>query len=120
MGFGDSRWALARTIWARRTRKASAVRRSASNWRRSSLVKGRIKSGGFITQVYQWEAQLHKNSCGYALATRFGGDVSDVAPLGAGVWSKAFAFRRAGRDYVLRVGAHQEDFAKDRLAARYA
>jgi hygromycin-B 4-O-kinase len=54
------------------------------------------------------------------LTTRFGGDVSDVAPLGAGVWSKAFAFRRAGRDYVLRVGAHQEDFAKDCLAARYA
>ena len=54
------------------------------------------------------------------LATRFGSDVSDIAPLGAGVWSQAFAFRQAGRDYVLRLGAHQEDFAKDRLAARYA
>jgi hygromycin-B 4-O-kinase len=54
------------------------------------------------------------------LATRFCGDVSSVAPLGAGVWSQAFAFRRAGRDYVIRFGAHQEDFAKDRLAARYA
>jgi hygromycin-B 4-O-kinase len=54
------------------------------------------------------------------LATRFGGGSSDIAPLGAGVWSQAFAFRRAGRDYVLRVGAHQEDFAKDRRAARYA
>jgi hygromycin-B 4-O-kinase len=54
------------------------------------------------------------------LAPRFGGDVSDIAPLGAGVWSQAFAFRRAGRAYVLRVGAHQEDFAKDHLAARYA
>ena len=54
------------------------------------------------------------------LATRFGGDVSDVADLGAGVWSKAFAFRRVGRDYVIRFGAHREDFAKDHLAARYA
>ena len=36
MGFGDSPRALARTIWARRTRKASAVRRSASNCLRSS------------------------------------------------------------------------------------
>lgn len=53
------------------------------------------------------------------LKARFGGDVSDIAPLGAGVWSKAFAFRRAGRDYVLRCGAYVEDFAKDRLAARY-
>jgi hygromycin-B 4-O-kinase len=54
------------------------------------------------------------------LATRFGSDGSDVAQLGTGVWSKAFAFRRAGRDYVIRFGAHQEDFCKDRLAARYA
>jgi hygromycin-B 4-O-kinase len=53
------------------------------------------------------------------LATRLGG-VSDVALLAAGVWSQAFAFRWAGRDYVIRLGAHQEDFAKDRLAARYA
>jgi len=54
------------------------------------------------------------------LATRFGSDGSDIAQLGAGVWSKAFAFRRAGHDYVIRFGAHQEDFCKDRLAARYA
>jgi hygromycin-B 4-O-kinase len=54
------------------------------------------------------------------LATRFGGNAADVAPLGTGVWSKAFAFRRAGHDYVIRFGAHQEDFFKDRLAARYA
>jgi hygromycin-B 4-O-kinase len=53
------------------------------------------------------------------LAIRFGSDGSDVVPLGAGVWSKAFAFRRAGCDYVIRFGVHQEDFAKDRLAARY-
>ena len=54
------------------------------------------------------------------LGCRFGGDASDVVPLGMGVWSKAFAFRRAGRDYVIRFGAHQEDFHKDRFAARYA
>jgi hygromycin-B 4-O-kinase len=54
------------------------------------------------------------------LTTRFGGDASEVASLAEGVWSKAFAFRRAGCDYVIRFGAHREDFAKDRLAARYA
>ena len=54
------------------------------------------------------------------LAALFGGDVANVEHLGAGVWSKAFAFRRADRDYVIRFGAHREDFAKDRLAARYA
>ncbi len=54
------------------------------------------------------------------LAGRFGGGVRDVAPLGKGEWSRAFAFRQAGRDYVIRFGAYLEDFAKDRLAARYA
>jgi hygromycin-B 4-O-kinase len=54
------------------------------------------------------------------LASHFCDDISHVAPLGAGVWSKAFAFHRAGRDYVIRFGQYQADFAKDRLAARYA
>jgi hygromycin-B 4-O-kinase len=53
------------------------------------------------------------------LATRFGSEVRAVAHLATGVWSKAFAFRRGGRDYVIRFGTNQEDFAKDRLAARY-
>ena len=54
------------------------------------------------------------------LANRFGADISDVTPLGAGVWSKAFAFRRQDRDYVIRFGAHWDDFARDRLAAAFA
>jgi len=54
------------------------------------------------------------------LATWFGSDAHTVAHLATGVWSNAFAFRREGRDYVIRFGAHREDFAKDRLAARYA
>jgi hypothetical protein len=54
------------------------------------------------------------------LVTWFGGDSSDVVHLGTGVWSQAFAFRRAERDYVIRFGTYQEDFAKDHLAARYA
>jgi hygromycin-B 4-O-kinase len=45
---------------------------------------------------------------------------SDIVPTGKGVWSKAFAFRRDGLDYVIRFGSYQEDFAKDRLAASYS
>jgi hypothetical protein len=40
------------------------------------------------------------------LADRFGGEAGDITPLGAGVWSQAFAFRRLDRDYVIRFGAH--------------
>jgi hygromycin-B 4-O-kinase len=54
------------------------------------------------------------------LATRFGDDYGDVAPLRGGAWSTAFAFRRGNENCVIRFGAHREDFVKDRLAARYA
>jgi hygromycin-B 4-O-kinase len=54
------------------------------------------------------------------LAAHFGSDCSAVAPIGAGEWSKAFAFRWQGEDYVIRFGAHQEDFAKDCLAVQYS
>jgi len=54
------------------------------------------------------------------LAARFGSAAGDAVPIRRGEWSKAFAFRWAGRDYVIRFGAHQEDFHKDRLAERFA
>jgi hygromycin-B 4-O-kinase len=54
------------------------------------------------------------------LVDRFGPDVQDVTGFGRGEWSRAFAFRRGGADWVARFGAYPEDFAKDRLAARYA
>ncbi len=54
------------------------------------------------------------------LAARFSGAASDVAPLGGGVWSQAYAFQWAGRECVIRFGAHGDDFARDRLAARFA
>jgi hygromycin-B 4-O-kinase len=43
------------------------------------------------------------------LADRSGGEAGDVTPLGAGVWSSAFAFRRLDQDYVIRFGAHGDD-----------
>ena len=47
-------------------------------------------------------------------------DVARVEPIGHGAWSRAFAFHATGRDLVARFGAHGEDFAKDRFAARFA
>ena len=54
------------------------------------------------------------------LVARFGPDIRDVIPIGRGEWSRAFAFRYGDADRVARFGAFLEDFAKDRLAARYA
>jgi hygromycin-B 4-O-kinase len=53
------------------------------------------------------------------LVARFGGEVGGVVPIQQGEWSKAFFFREADQEYVVRFGAYLEDFAKDRLAARY-
>ena len=44
----------------------------------------------------------------------------DVAFLTAGAWSRAFVFRDRERDYVVRLSALDEDFRKDRLAARHS
>lgn len=53
------------------------------------------------------------------LVAHLGPDVSGVAPIGQGQWSTAYAFQRGEAEYVVRFGAHGEDFAKDLLAARY-
>lgn len=53
------------------------------------------------------------------LVGRYGREVSAVRRIGHGEWSKAYAFCRAGIDYIARFSALQEDFAKDRLAAGY-
>ena len=54
------------------------------------------------------------------LAERFGDGVTGVVSAGAGEWSKAFAFQHARREWIIRFGAIDEDFQKDRLATRFA
>ena len=54
------------------------------------------------------------------LMARLGRDVSEVLPIGHGEWSRAYAFRRAGVRYIVRFSALDEDFRKDRIAARYS
>lgn len=54
------------------------------------------------------------------LVDHFGSDVVDVARIGHGEWSRAYAYRLHGKEYVLRISALLEDFAKDRLASAFA
>lgn len=53
------------------------------------------------------------------LAGHFGRECGGVASVGSGWWSQAFSFRHEGDDYVIRFGAYDEDFKKDRFVARY-
>jgi hygromycin-B 4-O-kinase len=54
------------------------------------------------------------------LAARFGRDISEVSPIGQGAWSRAYAFRCGGTEYIVRFSAQDEDFRKDSIAARYS
>ena len=54
------------------------------------------------------------------LLARLGPDVSEVLPIGHGEWSRAYAFRRGGTESIVRFSALDEDFRKDRIAARYS
>lgn len=53
------------------------------------------------------------------LAARLDPTVTDVAEIGAGAWSRCFAFTHQGRELVARFGKHVDDFEKDRVAYRY-
>jgi hygromycin-B 4-O-kinase len=54
------------------------------------------------------------------LVARLGRDVSEVSPIGHGEWSRAYAFRSGGTEYIVRFSALDEDFRKDRIATRYS
>jgi hypothetical protein len=54
------------------------------------------------------------------LRSRFGSEASEVAELGRGAWSRAFAFRLAERELVIRFGQHRVDYEIDRRAMGYA
>lgn len=51
------------------------------------------------------------------VADRYGACAGRVTLLGAGEWSRAYAFALDGRPAVIRFGAHGEDFAKDATMA---
>jgi hygromycin-B 4-O-kinase len=50
----------------------------------------------------------------------YGPRAADVRALGAGEWSRAYAFVLDGRRAVIRFGDHVEDFRKDRVMAAYS
>lgn len=51
------------------------------------------------------------------VAGYYGPRAADVHGLGAGEWSRAYAFALDGREAVIRFGDHVEDFRKDQVMA---
>jgi hygromycin-B 4-O-kinase len=54
------------------------------------------------------------------LQTHLASSPQELALIGAGAWSRCFGFRVDDAEYVIRFGAHVEDFRKDQRAAAYA
>ena len=44
----------------------------------------------------------------------------DVAPIGAGAWSRAYSYSRNGCAYVIRFAAVRDDFERDRIAGAFS
>lgn len=65
------------------------------------------------------QARLSPDSVARLLADRYG-PVTDIALLKGGMWSTAFRFDSAGRQLVIRLGHHIEDYQKDRMASRWS
>src|SRR5260221_1199892 len=54
------------------------------------------------------------------IADRYGDRASGLTLLGAGEWSRAYAFTLDGQAAVARFGAHGDDFAKDQVMTRFS
>ena len=54
------------------------------------------------------------------VSCHYGPRAADVTPLGAGEWSRAYAFVLDGQEAVIRFGAHAEDFGKDQAMAAHS
>ncbi len=69
-----------------------------------------------------WDAVPHRVSQSQAqdfLAVKYGA-VEELRPLEGGFWSSAYAFCHAGRQLVLRFGAHNDWFQADKAAMAFA
>lgn len=53
------------------------------------------------------------------VSRRYGARATEPMLLGAGEWSKAYAFLLDGREAVIRFGAESEDVAKDEAMSRF-
>ena len=65
-------------------------------------------------------AVMSEADAGRFIANRYGDRASGLTPLGAGEWSRAYAFTLDGQAAVARFGGYGEDFAKDQAMARFS
>lgn len=65
------------------------------------------------------DAMIEVDAVAQFLQARFNPGISDVMPIGAGMFSQAFSFKLAQDKFVLRLNQNEEDFQKDIFAHQY-
>ena len=63
---------------------------------------------------------LSRDAAARFLAARYGARAGALAPLGAGCWSRAYAFTLDGQEMVVRFGPDGADFGKDQIMGAFA
>ena len=62
---------------------------------------------------YEHPVRIKLEQVSTFLPKHFGAKVEQIEPVGKGLWSQAFFFRRTDTDYVLRFGDDGESYDKD-------
>lgn len=70
--------------------------------------------------MFEHPVKINLKQANEFLISHFGEEIIGVEPVGRGLWSQAFFFRRANNDYVLRFGNEGESYEKDRIVSRYS
>jgi hygromycin-B 4-O-kinase len=79
-----------------------------------------LRLSGIAPRVVVVSGLLSLGDAERFLRERYGSRAGPVMPLGAGDWSRVFAFTLDGQDMAAKFGAHADDFAKDARMARYS
>lgn len=69
---------------------------------------------------FEMQSALDADQVRAFLIHHFNSEVTDVAPIGAGAWSRCFGFRQNGQALVVRFGKYADDFQKDQRAHTFA
>ena len=69
---------------------------------------------------YEHPVRIKLEQVSTFLPKHFGAKVEQIEPVGKGLWSQAFFFRRTDTDYVLRFGDDGESYDKDRISSKYS
>jgi hygromycin-B 4-O-kinase len=105
---------------AGRVRAGQLVRHLSARPCQAAEYLNDLRSQGRITLLSMDKPSMPDAGARRFIADRYGDRASGLTLLGAGEWSRAYAFTLDGQAAVARFGAYGDDFAKDQVMARFS